>query len=319
MSASTADVDVHNLAKTAVEKEPAKKSFSSPLASGVVIIITFLWTLPVIGLLVTSVRPQKDVADSGWWNFFTHPSFTLDNYKGVLTGSGSGGTGGILPFFINSFVITIPGALIPLILASMAAYAIAWVPFKGATTIFFIIFALQVIPLQMSLVPLLKIYNQKFSILGHHVWTPHLSGQLGGFLPVWVSHTIFALPLATFLLHNFIAQLPKDLIEAARVDGASHFLIFRKIILPLSTPAIASFSIFQFLWVWNDLLVGLTFAGNPNNLPLTAQLANLTGAFGSKWELLTSGAFVAIVVPLIVFFSLQRYFVRGLLTGSVKG
>src|SRR5262249_39562757 len=173
--------------------------------------------------------------------------------------------------------------------------------------------------LQMALIPLLQLFNNNFTVFGVHIPTPKLS-TYSPFLPVWVAHTMFALPLAIFLLHNFISQLPRDLFEAARVDGASHFLIFRKIVLPLSTPAIASFAIFQFLWVWNDLLVALTFAGgSPKSSPLTARLAQLTGAFGSHWELLTAGAFIAIIVPLIVFFSLQRYFVRGLLAGSVKG
>jgi alpha-glucoside transport system permease protein len=294
-----------------------RASFSSPLASVIVIVITILWTIPTLGLFITSIRPPADVATSGWWTWFTHPAFTLQNYSDVLTGSGAGASGGLAPYFVNSFVITIPGALFPLALASMAAYCLAWVPFRGATVIFFTIFALQVIPLQMSLIPLLQIFSGTFTIFGVHVPTPRISG---GFGPVWIAHTMFALPLAVFLLHNFMSQLPRDLIEAARVDGASHFLIFRKIVLPLSTPAIASFAIFQFLWVWNDLLVALTFAGGtPKVAPLTARLAQITGAFGSKWWLLTAGAFIAIIVPLIVFFSLQRYFVRGLLTGSVKG
>lgn len=297
-----------------------RASFSSPLASVVVIIITVLWTLPTVGLFITSFRPAADVANSGWWTFFRHPSFTLDNYQNVLSGGGSGASG-LAPFFVNSFIITIPGALFPLVIASMAAYALAWVPFRGATVIFFTIFALQVIPLQMALLPLLQLFTGNLSLFGVHIPTPNIAGiSQMPYIPVWIAHTMFALPLAIFLLHNFISQLPRDLFEAARVDGASHFLIFRKIVLPLSTPAIASFAIFQFLWVWNDLLVSLTFAGGGTKVePLTARLSQLTGAFGSKWELLTAGAFIAIIVPLIVFFSLQRYFVRGLLAGSVKG
>ena len=294
-----------------------RASFSSPLASVIVIIITILWTIPTVGLFITSIRPPLDVASSGWWTFFAHPSVTLANYSNVLSGGGAGTSGGLAPYFVNSFIITIPGALFPLALASMAAYALAWVPFRGATFIFFCVFALQVVPLQMALIPLLQLFTGTLSLLGIHIPSPNIAG---GFLPVWIAHTMFALPLAIFLLHNFISQLPRDLFEAARVDGASHFLIFRKIVLPLSTPAIASFAIFQVLWVWNDLLVALTFAGgSPKVEPLTARLSQLTGAFGSKWELLTAGAFIAVVVPLIVFFSLQRYFVRGLLSGSVKG
>jgi alpha-glucoside transport system permease protein len=294
-----------------------KKSFSSPMASIVVVIITVLWTIPTLGLFITSIRPAAEVATSGWWTWFTDPSVTLANYQTVLTGGGSGEAGGLTPYFINSFVITIPGAIFPLIIAAMAAYALAWVPIRGATFIFFTIFALQVVPLQMALLPLLQLFTGNLSLLGVHIPSPNIAG---GFLPVWIAHTMFALPLAIFLLHNFISQLPRDLFEAARVDGASHFLIFRRIVLPLSTPAIASFAIFQFLWVWNDLLVALTFAGGgPTVEPLNARLSQLTGAFGSRWELLTAGAFISLVVPLIVFFSLQRYFVRGLLAGSVKG
>ncbi len=193
-----------------------------------------------------------------------------------------------------------------------------WIPFKGATSIFFIIFALQVVPLQMSLLPLLQLFNKGWG-LGSVTIIPALN--LGGsYVPLWIAHTMFALPLAIFLLHNFMAQLPRDLMEAAVVDGASHFLIFRKIVLPLSVPAIASFAIFQFLWVWNDLLVALTFAGGTADVaPITSYLANIVGSYGAKTHLITAGAFIAIIVPLIVFFALQRFFVRGLLAGSVKG
>jgi alpha-glucoside transport system permease protein len=300
-----------------------RASFSSPWASAIVVIITVLWTIPTLGLFITSIRPETDVNNSGWWTWFAHPSFTLDNYTTAFSGGGSGAAG-LGPFFVNSFMITIPGALFPLAIASMAAYALAWIPFRGSTFVFFAIFALQVVPLQMALLPLLQIFTGHFELFGVHIPTVPIAGNDSiikwPYLPVWIAHTMFALPLAVFLLHNFIAQLPRDLFEAARVDGASHFLIFRKIVLPLSTPAIASFAIFQVLWVWNDLLVALTFAGGGTSVePLTARLSQLTGAFGSKWYLLSAGAFIAIIVPLIVFFSLQRFFVRGLLAGSVKG
>jgi alpha-glucoside transport system permease protein len=184
--------------------------------------------------------------------------------------------------------------------------------------VFFVIFALQVVPLQMALVPLLQLYSG-----GAHLGTLTLIPKLhvaGTYAAIWLSHTMFSLPLAIFLLHNFISQLPSSLIEAARVDGAGPMRIFRSIVLPLATPAIASFGIFQFIWVWNDLLVALTFGGgSPNVQPLTARLSQLTGSLGSKWELLTAGGFISIVIPMIVFFALQRYFVRGLLAGSVKG
>ena len=294
-----------------------RKSLSSPIASALVILITILWTIPTFGLLVTSMRSAGSAMDSGWWTVFTNPDFTWKNYAEVL-GGGDVISGGILPYFFNSFAIAIPAAIFPLILATMAAYALAWVPFKGATAIFFIIFALQVVPLQMSLLPLLQLFNKGWG-LGNVTIIPALN--LGGsYVPLWIAHTMFALPLAIFLLHNFMAQLPRDLMEAAVVDGASHFLIFRRIVLPLSVPAIASFAIFQFLWVWNDLLVALTFAGGTADVaPITSYLANIVGSYGAKTHLITAGAFIAIIVPLIVFFALQRFFVRGLLAGSVKG
>jgi len=305
-----------------------RRNLSSPWATAFVIFLTVLWTIPTLGLLVTSLRPAAEANNSGWWTVVTNPIFTFDNYKEVLTG-GETIPGGILPYFINSFVISIPAAIIPLTLALMAAYALAWVPFKFSNAMFLLIFALQVVPLQMALLPLLQLFNlgwfglpplrtlvQDIPLLGTWIW------PTGGtsFMPLWIAHTMFALPLAIFLLHNFIAQLPRDLFEAARVDGASHFLIFRRIVLPLSVPAIASFAIFQFLWVWNDLLVGLTFAGGTVDVaPITVYLSNIKGTYGSSLHLITAGAFIAIVVPLIVFFSLQRFFVRGLLAGSVKG
>jgi alpha-glucoside transport system permease protein len=288
-----------------------RRSFSSPIASLVVIVITVLWTVPTLGLFVTSIRPAKDVANSGWWTIFEHPAITADNYNTVLFQSTFGASAGLMPYLINSLAITIPATIIPLSLAAMAAYALAWVRFRGSDTVFFIIFALQIVPLQMALIPLLQMFNL-FQDLGINL--------NGTYVKVWTAHTMFALPLAIFLLHNFIAQLPKDVMEAATVDGAGHFKVFRTIVVPLSTPALASFAIFQFLWVWNDLLVGLTFAGGtPDVAPLTVRLAQLGGSFGRNWELLTAGAFISIIIPLIVFFSLQRYFVRGLLAGSVKG
>lgn len=306
-------------------KEAARRKLSSPWAVIAVVIITVIWTIPTVGLLVTSFRPAADAQNTGWWTFFRNPAVTFSNYAEVITGGTTMGTG-IMPYFFNSFAIAIPAAIFPLILASMAAYAIAWVPFKGATWIFFGIFALQVVPLQMALLPLLQMFNLGWSI-GDIPIFPDLNKPgsqqsllAGTYIPLWIAHTMFALPLAIFLLHNFMAQLPRDLMEAARVDGAGHFLIFRKIVLPLSIPAIASFAIFEFLWVWNDLLVAITFAGGtPNVAPITSYLATVKGSYGAQLHLLTAGAFIAIIVPLIVFFSLQRFFVRGLLAGSVKG
>ncbi len=295
-----------------------RRSFSSPVASSLVILMTVLWTLPTFGLLVTSVRPAGDVAATGWWTFFTHPSFTLSNYSTVLFEASFGRSGGLMPYLVNSMAITLPAVVLPVCLASMAAYALAWIRFRGSDALFFSIFALQVVPLQMALIPLLQLFSGGVHI-GSATIIPGLN--LGGtYFPVWIAHTMFALPLSIFLLHNFIAQLPRDLMEAAKVDGAGHFKIFRSIVLPLATPALASLAIFQFLWVWNDLLVALTFAGGtPEVAPLTVRLAQMAGNFGSHLELLTAGAFISIVIPLIVFFALQRYFVRGLLAGSVKG
>ena len=298
-------------------RKKAKDIFASPIASAVAVAIAILWTIPTFGLLVSSIRPEKDINNSGWWTFFTNPSFTLDNYSQVLF-QGSTTNPPLAQFFFNSFALTIPAVVFPITLALFAAYALAWFNFRGKDTIFFIIFGLQVVPLQLTLIPLLQLFA-KGLVIGDTVIIPDL-GITGTFIPIWIAHTIFGLPLAIFLLHNFLSQIPRELIEAARVDGANWFTLFSKIILPLSVPAIASFSIFQFLWVWNDLLVGLTFGGGVKQVaPLTVRIAEMVGSRGSGWELLTAGAFVSMIVPLIVFFALQRYFVRGLLAGSVKG
>ena len=298
-------------------RRKAKDIFASPIASAIAVIIAILWTIPTFGLLVSSIRPEKDINNSGWWTFFTNPSFTLENYAQVLF-QGSTTNPPLAQFFFNSFALTIPAVVFPITLALFAAYALAWFNFRGKDTIFFIIFGLQVVPLQLTLIPLLQLFA-KGLVIGDTVIIPDL-GITGTFIPIWIAHTIFGLPLAIFLLHNFLSQIPKELIEAARVDGANWFTLFSKIILPLSVPAIASFSIFQFLWVWNDLLVGLTFGGGVKQVaPLTVRIAEMVGSRGSGWELLTAGAFVSMIVPLIVFFALQRYFVRGLLAGSVKG
>jgi alpha-glucoside transport system permease protein len=285
-----------------------RKAFSNPIASFIVVVLSVLWTLPTLGFFINSFRTKGEVNQSGWWNFFTHPTHvTLSNYHSVLFGQG----GEILPL-VNSLAITIPATIIPIFLASMAAYALAWIPFRGSNFLFFTIFALQVVPLQMALVPLQKYYNGE-------TFLPNF-GLKGSLAQIWLSHTMFSMPLAVFLLHNFITQLPGPLIEAARVDGASHLRIFRSIVLPLSMPAIASFAIFQFLWVWNDLLVAKTFGGSDaSSQPVTARIQNLAGNFGAHQELLAPAGFLAIVFPLIVFLALQRFFVRGLLAGSVKG
>ncbi|HEY7796666.1 MAG TPA: carbohydrate ABC transporter permease [Microbacteriaceae bacterium] len=302
---------------TSRSKRKVKDAFASPFASAIAIVIAVLWSIPTFGLLVSSFRPAELINTTGWWTAFSNPEFTLDNYTSVLLE----GTTTVPPlwyYFFNSFAITIPAAVFPLVLATFAAYALAWFDFKGRDFIFFGIFTLQVIPLQMSLIPLLQLFARGLKI-GDVTIIPDL-GITGTYIPIWIAHTIFALPLATFLLHNFLRQIPRELIEAARVDGAGWFTLFRKVVFPLSIPAIASFAIFQFLWVWNDLLVGLTFGGGSQDiLPLTVRLAEMVGTRGSGLEALMAGAFISMIVPLIVFFALQRYFVRGLLAGSVKG
>jgi alpha-glucoside transport system permease protein len=295
-------------------RHAVRKAFSSPIASVVVTFVALLWAVPLVGFFINSFRGKEAVGTTGWWNWFTHiGSSTLSNYRTVLSGE----SGLTLPL-VNSLAITIPATIIPIFLASMAAYGLAWMRFKGSDFIFFGIFALQVVPLQMALVPLQKYYNSGVRIGGVTV-IPNF-GLNGTLAEIWVTHTMFSMPLAVFLLHNFIAQLPGSLIEAARVDGASHLRIFRSIVLPLSMPAIAAFGIFQFLWVWNDLLVAKTFGGSDaSSQPVTARIQTLAGSYGAHQELLAPAGFLAIVIPLIVFLALQRYFVRGLLAGSVKG
>jgi alpha-glucoside transport system permease protein len=293
-----------------------RRGLTNRTASAVALVIAIVWTIPTFGLLVSSVRSESNIKTDGWWNWFAHPEFTLQNYKEVLFG----GDVTLSTFFINSLVITIPAVLFPLAFGALAAYALSWMEWKGRDWIFILIFALQIVPIQMALVPLLRLFSKGLEIGGTQL-IPAL--QLVGaqkFATVWFAHTCFGLPLCIFLFHNFMSELPRELIEAARVDGADHARIFRSVALPLIVPALASFGIFQFLWVWNDLLVALIFAGGgPQTAPLTVKLADMVGSKGEEWQLLTSGAFVAIGVPIIVFLSLQRYFVRGLLAGGLKG
>jgi alpha-glucoside transport system permease protein len=240
--------------------------------------------------------------------FFTStvpPRFTLDNYREVLRSEGIGRS------FINSLTVTIPATIIPILIAAFAAYALAWMKFPGRALLIAVIVGLLVVPLQMSLIPLLRLYNGVGAFFGVPAKT---------YLGIWLAHTGFGLPLAVYLLRNYIAGLPREIMESARVDGASDFEIFLKIVLPLSFPALASFAIFQFLWTWNDLLVAMVFLGaQDSELVLTGRLVNLLGSRGGNWEILTASAFITILVPLLVFFTLQRYLVRGLLAGSVKG
>jgi alpha-glucoside transport system permease protein len=342
-----------------------KKRTASILVNGTLFLICLLWTIPTIGLLVSSFRPQDNILNSGWWSVLPHRAyesveqvdlgrgidldepvqvagtsvtdqqlrdgvtlpdgrraiwenrrqrivgiqapqwtagedFSISNYQQVLR------SGGMASAFITTLVVTIPATLIPILIAAFAAHAFAWMRFPGRRIMFGMVVALLVVPLQVALIPVLRAYT------GLRI--------NGTYLAIWLAHTGFGLPLATYLLYNYISQIPRDIIESAYIDGASNFTIFTRLILPLSVPALASFAIFQFLWVWNDYLVALIFfGGNQNARVMTMRLADIVGSRGQDWHLLTAGAFISMLVPLIVFFSLQRYFVRGMMAGSVKG
>jgi alpha-glucoside transport system permease protein len=353
------------------------------IVNGALLLLIFVWTIPTIGILVSSFRTRVDITSSGWWSILPHrewvkteefepgddldrdgvmeiagatgtfqefregietpdgkqvtwvgnkrlgrveiqeqqwtmrTDFTAENYQQILTGKeyvikeadgsekivkGDDFTGA----FLNSLTVTIPATVIPILIAAFAAYGFAWMRFPGRRVFFIMVVALLVVPLQIALVPILRDYVKL-----------DLNGT---FLAVWLAHTGFGLPLATYLLFNYISGLPRDILESAFIDGASHFTIFTRLILPLSVPALASFAIFQFLWTWNDYLVALVFIGaKPDVQVLTMRIAEIVGSRGSDWHLLTAGAFVSMILPLVVFFSLQRFFVRGLLAGSVKG
>ncbi len=267
-------------------------------------IVCLIWTIPTIGLLITSVRTQEDASASGWWSALANPfasEWTIDNYRQVLEGNDMAAA------FLNSLIVAIPATVIPIMFAAFAAYAFTFMRFPGRDVLFIVIVALLVVPIQVSFVPML-------AFLG-----PDGLGIVGQFLAVWLLHTGFGMPLAIYLLRNYMTTLPASIIESAEVDGATHFQTFWRLIVPMSVPALAAFAIFQFLWVWNDLLIALLFLGSQENQVVTVNLSQLLGRLGEGWQLLTAGAFVTMIVPLIVFFSLQRYFVRGLTAGSVKG
>ncbi len=370
--------------RTTRAKEKTRLRMSDILVNGALVLLVLAWTIPTIGLLVSSFRTRFDIQTSGWWSFIPHQEFvkveefeipadlnrdgvmnirgaqgtfeqfragvttpdgkqrliwignkrlgklevqrqqwtagyklTLDNYQQVLGGKTfeirqPDGTvvteqgDNFIGYFLNSLIVTVPATVIPILIAAFAAYGFAWMAFPGRRTLFIMVVALLVVPLQIALVPILRDY---------------VSLNLNGtFLGIWLAHTGFGLPLATYLLYNYISSLPRDILESAFIDGASHFTIFSRLILPLSVPALASFAIFQFLWVWNDYLVALIFIGaKPDVQVLTMRIAEMVGSRGNDWHLLTAGAFVSMILPLVVFFSLQRFFVRGLLAGSVKG
>jgi len=355
------------------------------VVNGALLLLVILWSIPTLGLFISSFRDRFDIQTSGWWTIFPHRewetlaesdpkvlgldpdsvmevegvqgtfeelregvespdgstrvtwignkrlgrievqqqvwavnwNFTLDNYRQVIGGTDRevtlpDGTVEVVPgqdmsqAFLNSLAVTIPSTVIPILIAAFAAYGFAWMNFPGRRFLFIMIVALLVVPLQLALVPILSDYNRL--------------GLNGTFLAIWLAHTGFGLALATYLLFGYISTLPREMLESAFIDGASHFTVFIRLVLPLSLPALASFAIFQFLWVWNDYLVALVFLGvDPSFKVLTQRLADLTGTFGNAWHLLTAGAFVTMILPLVVFIGLQRYFVRGLLAGSVKG
>jgi len=271
------------------------------------ILIALIWLVPSVGLLITSFRPRPDIASSGWWETLSSFHFTLDNYQNMLSRQSMGSS------FANSLFISVPATLLPLFIGALAAYAFSWIAFPFRDTIFLAIIALMVVPIQMTLVPVLRMFQDIGDTLTGQ--RDLLTGSFGG---IWIAHTTFALPFCIFLLRNFFITLPRDLIEAARVDGATNLGIFFRVVLPLSVPALASFAIFQFLWVWNDLLMALVFIQESDFLPLTVRISQVQSTYGVEWHLLSAGAFLLMAVPLIVFFSLQRYFVQGLLAGSVK-
>ncbi|WP_406033599.1 carbohydrate ABC transporter permease [Nocardioides sp. NBC_00163] len=265
-----------------------------------IVLLCVLWFIPTLGLLISSFRDEADVKSSGWWTVITDPfsQWTLDSYTQVLES-------GMANAFVNSIVVSVPATVLPIMIAAFAAYAFTFMRFPGRNVLFMLIVGLLVVPLQVAFVPLLSLFSAY-----------DLNGT---FLAVWLAHTAFGMPLAVFILRSYMSSLPQEIIESAEIDGASHFQTFWRLIVPMSVPALAAFAIFQFLWVWNDLLVALIFLGAGDNEVVTITLRDLIGDRGQEWHLLTAGAFITMTVPLIVFFSLQRYFVRGLTAGSVKG
>jgi alpha-glucoside transport system permease protein len=270
------------------------------IVNAVLLALCLFWLIPVIGLLISSFRPAAEVTSTGWWTVFANPleftqQLTLANYAEALDA-------GMGPAFINSFVLAVPATVIPILAAAFAAYAFSWMQFPGREAMFVVVIMLLVVPLQVAFVPLLRMFVGM--------------GIQGTFLGIWLAHSAFGMPLAIYLLRNYIGTLPREVVESAKVDGASHFQVFWRLILPLSVPALAAFAIFQFLWTWNDFLVATIFL-RPR--PLTVELVQLVSQYGAEWHLLMAGAFITMVVPLTVFFLLQRFFVRGLTAGSVKG
>ncbi len=269
----------------------------------IILIMCIVWLLPTLGIFVSSFRPESNIMTSGWWNVFLDPTspgnYTINNYTKVIFGNN------IFQAFLNSFIIAIPSTFISLFFAALAGYAFAWLHFPARNLLFLAIVGLIVVPLQMTFIPILKIYSQ--------------TGLYGSYIGIWLAHAGYGMPLMIYMMRNFMGGLPKELFESAFIDGASVWTAFTRLVIPLSVPIIASLAIFQFLWIWNDLIVALIFMPDPDKAPITLMIANLVGSEGQSWHLLLPAAFISMVLPLIVFFSLQKYFVRGLTAGAVKG
>jgi alpha-glucoside transport system permease protein len=279
-----------------VDPNPAKAGWATKLALG---IICLLWMIPVIGTLITSFRTESAANSSGWWRVLGNPALTTQNYKTAWV-DGQMGTQ-----FLNSFAITLPAVFVPLLIAAFAAYSFTFMEFPARNFLFLLIVGLLVIPNYVAFGPVLNLYGKV---------------GLGGTIPaVWLAHIGFGMPLAIYILRNYMATLPKTVIESAKIDGATHFQTFFRLVLPMSVPALASFAIFQFLWVWNDLFVALVFVGPGDNAPVTVGLNNLVGQQGNGWNFLSAGSFISMIVPLAIFLGLQRFFVRGMTAGAVKG
>lgn len=284
-----------------VTRRPARRR-RQLLVHLAVLFLMVIWAIPTLGLLVSSFRPQEELSSSGWWTAFVPPyQFTMENYAEVFQQSGIGQA------FLNSLFIAIPATVIPLFVAAFAAYAFSWMEFPGRDLLFVVVVGLLVVPLQTTLIPILRAFAS---------W-----GITGEFLAVWLAHTGYGLPFAVYLLRNFMGSLPRSVFESAYMDGASHVTAFFRMAVPMSIPAFAALAIFQFLFVWNDLLVALIYIGlaNSDNLPMTATIANLVNSLGGGWYLLGAAAFISMLLPLAIFFGLQRYFIRGIVGGAVKG
>ena len=277
---------------------PRIRPNSKWLIHSILLILAIIWLTPSVGLLITSFRPPDAISSSGWWTAFSPARFTVDNYIQVLTAQGMDKS------FLNSLIITVPGTFFPVIFGAMAAYAFAWVKFPYRDTIFLIIVALLVVPIQSTLVPVLRLFNT--------------FGLTGSYVGLWIAHTAYGLPFAIYLLRNFFASLPRELFESAKIDGANDLTVFFRIVIPLSVPALASLAIFQFMWVWNDLLIALVFMANPDLQPVTVRIQALLGTYATEWHIMSASAFISMSMPLLVFFALQRYFVTGLTAGAVK-